>query len=81
MLLHLKQMTGRLIRSEADRGIVVIVEPRRDRGYFPSLTRAFPDRVQIRLESRSRLPEVLAELGLVSDTFPNGFPGGHTDVL
>ena len=37
MLLNLKQMTGRLIRTEEDRGIVVIVEGRTDRRYFEQL--------------------------------------------
>jgi len=42
MLLHLKQMCGRLIRSEEDRGLVVIVESRADRGYFRRLREALP---------------------------------------
>jgi ATP-dependent DNA helicase DinG len=40
MLLNLKQMTGRLIRSEEDRGIVVIVEGRSDKRYFKKLAQA-----------------------------------------
>ena len=42
MLLHLKQMCGRLIRSEEDRGIVVIVEARAEKGYFRRLREALP---------------------------------------
>ena len=64
MLLYLKQMTGRLIRSETDRGIVVIVEGRADRGYFAQLHRAFPEGSEIRLADRSSLPAILAELEL-----------------
>jgi Rad3-related DNA helicase len=64
MLLHLKQMTGRLIRSEDDRGIVVIVDARSDRSYFASLERAFPQGTRIQLIDAGELPEVVAELGL-----------------
>jgi ATP-dependent DNA helicase DinG len=64
MLLHLKQMTGRLIRSEDDRGIVVIVDARSDRSYFASLERAFPQGTRIQLIGAGELPEVVAELGL-----------------
>src|SRR5690606_18552118 len=42
MLLNLKQMIGRLIRSEDDRGVVVLVEGRTDRRYFARLDEALP---------------------------------------
>jgi Rad3-related DNA helicase/DNA polymerase III epsilon subunit-like protein len=74
MLLHLKQMTGRLIRSETDRGIVVIVEARPDRRYFSELDQAFPDGTRIQLMDRWLLPGVLAELGL-GRSLTDGDPG------
>jgi ATP-dependent DNA helicase DinG len=64
MLLNLKQMTGRLIRGEDDRGIVVIVEARTDRGYFRQLESAFPAGTEIRVVEAAELPEIAAELGL-----------------
>jgi len=64
MLLHLKQMAGRLIRSETDRGLVVIVDARRDRGYFRRLPAAFPEGVKIEVAPRSDLPRIARELGL-----------------
>ncbi len=64
MLLHLKQMSGRLIRSETDRGIVVIVDARQDRRYFRRLQDAFPDGVKIEIAPREALPKIAAELGL-----------------
>ena len=64
MLLHLKQMTGRLIRGESDRGIVVIVEGRSDRRYFPRLRQALPQGSQLRVARRDSLPAILGEVGL-----------------
>jgi len=64
MLLHLKQMVGRLIRSETDRGIVVIVDARRDRGYFRRLPDALPDGTKVEIASREELPRIAGELGL-----------------
>ena len=64
MLLHLKQMSGRLIRSETDRGLVVIVDARHDRGYFRRLTDALPEGISIEIAQRERLPELADELGL-----------------
>jgi Rad3-related DNA helicase len=64
MLLHLKQMTGRLIRGEDDRGIVVIVEGRSRRGYFERVHDAFPPGTQLRSLEVDGLPGVLAEIGL-----------------
>ncbi len=68
MLLYLKQMTGRLIRGEDDRGIVVIVESRSDKRYFRDLDKAFPPGVEIRLARREELPAILSELE-ISATF------------
>jgi ATP-dependent DNA helicase DinG len=64
MLLHLKQMVGRLIRSETDRGIVVIVDARRDKGYFKRLEGALPSGAKIEIAPREDLPRIAAELGL-----------------
>jgi ATP-dependent DNA helicase DinG len=67
MLLHLKQMSGRLIRSEEDRGVVVIVDAREDRGYFRRLGEAFPPGVVVSLATRADLPRLLAEVGIAGD--------------
>jgi Rad3-related DNA helicase/DNA polymerase III epsilon subunit-like protein len=64
MLLNLKQMSGRLIRSEDDRGIVVIVDARSDRRYFASLAQALPAGSRVTLASRGDLARVLAEVGI-----------------
>jgi len=64
MLLHLKQMVGRLIRSETDRGIVVIVDARRDKGYFRRLGEALPEGTKIEIAPREDLPRIAAELNL-----------------
>ncbi len=64
MLLHLKQMAGRLIRSETDRGLVVIVDARPGRGYFKRLADAFPDGVAIERAGLADLPRISFELGL-----------------
>lgn len=64
MLLHLKQMAGRLIRSETDRGLVVIVDARRDRGYFRRLKDAFPEGTKIEVVHRRDLSRIADELGL-----------------
>ena len=66
MLLYLKQMTGRLIRSERDRGVVVIVEGRSDRSYFGRLKWALPPGVSIQVARREELRAILAEVGLGS---------------
>jgi len=67
MLLHLKQMTGRLIRSESDRGLVVIVDARANKSYFPRLQDALPSGAPIRLIRPHQLPSILAEIGLGDD--------------
>jgi ATP-dependent DNA helicase DinG len=71
MLLHLKQMTGRLIRTEEDRGIVVIVDGRVDRGYFRKLGRALPPDVEVQVvpatDCGEKLPGILDQIRLGSD--------------
>ncbi|MEZ4219207.1 MAG: helicase C-terminal domain-containing protein [Myxococcota bacterium] len=64
MLLNLKQMAGRLIRSESDRGIVVVVEGRTSKGYFRKLASALPPGVAMHKARRSDLRALLAEIGL-----------------
>ncbi|MBJ18917.1 MAG: hypothetical protein GY910_26715 [bacterium] len=64
MLLHLKQMSGRLIRSEEDRGVVVIVDARHDRGYFRRLPDAFPKGTKIEIIAREDLSRIADELKL-----------------
>jgi len=64
MLLHLKQMVGRLIRSETDRGIVVIVDARTGRSYFRRLADALPDGVDVEHAALADLPRIVGELGL-----------------
>jgi Rad3-related DNA helicases len=64
MLLNLKQMVGRLIRSEEDRGLVVVVDPRRERDYFERISAALPPGVDFSVASRAELPALVAELGL-----------------
>jgi ATP-dependent DNA helicase DinG len=64
MLLHLKQMSGRLIRSELDRGMVVIIDARHDRRYFRRLTDALPPGVKIEVLPREALPRIADELRL-----------------
>jgi Rad3-related DNA helicase len=64
MLLNLKQMTGRLIRTEEDRGIAVIVEGRTDKRYFRRLGDALPLDCQVSVATRADLAELLAEVGI-----------------
>ncbi len=64
MLLHLKQMSGRLIRSEEDRGLVVIVEGRTRKGYFKKLGHALPPGCRVLRAKREELPGLLAEVGI-----------------
>jgi Rad3-related DNA helicase len=68
MLLHLKQMSGRLIRSEEDRGVVVIVDGRTDRAYFRKLGRALPPGVEVQVvpaaDCGEKLPIILDEIRL-----------------
>lgn len=67
MLLNLKQMSGRLIRSEDDRGIVAIVEGRTDRRYFPRLPEAFPDGCEVKVVRRGELEGLLREVGIAPE--------------
>jgi ATP-dependent DNA helicase DinG len=64
MLLHLKQMVGRLIRTEHDRGIVVIVEGRTDKNYFRRLGEALPDGCSVRVARFADLLAILEEVGI-----------------
>jgi Rad3-related DNA helicase len=66
MLLNLKQMIGRLIRSEEDRGVVVIVEGRPGRTYFQKLAGALPADCAPRVIHSDELDAVLDEIGLRS---------------
>ena len=74
MLLNLKQMIGRLIRGESDRGLVVIVDGRTQQGYFDQLGAAVPGGVEIQVVDRQILPELLTELKLLP-TLTNGDSG------
>ncbi len=62
MLLNLKQMVGRLIRSEDDRGLVVIVDARHDRPYFERLGEALPAGAELRLADLEDLGDCLSEV-------------------
>jgi Rad3-related DNA helicase len=64
MLLNLKQMAGRLIRSEDDRGVVAIVEGRPDRRYFGQLVEAFPSATSVEVAERSDLPGLISQVGI-----------------
>jgi ATP-dependent DNA helicase DinG len=64
MLLNLKQMVGRLIRSEEDRGLVVIVEGRTDKSYFRRLREAIPGPGGVVRAHRADLAALLAEVGI-----------------
>ena len=63
MLLHLKQMAGRLIRTEEDRGLVVIVDARPDKRYFERLVEALPPGTEVLRARIDELPGMLAEVG------------------
>ena len=63
MLLNLKQMVGRLIRSEEDRGVVIIVEGRTDKRYFRRLDDALPPGSRVVVASSRELEALLAEVG------------------
>jgi ATP-dependent DNA helicase DinG len=64
MLLNLKQMSGRLIRAEEDRGLVVIVEGRTQKGYFRRLGGALPPNCEVSVARREDLPGLLREVGI-----------------
>jgi ATP-dependent DNA helicase DinG len=64
MLLNLKQMVGRLIRTEDDRGIVVIVEGRAEKGYFRRLREALPKGSEVVVSQTAQLGKLLEEVGI-----------------
>ncbi len=64
MLLNLKQMVGRLIRSEDDRGIVVLVESRPEKRYFRRLGDALPPGSRVVLAEPEDLVALLTEVGI-----------------
>jgi len=64
MLLNLKQMAGRLIRSEDDRGIVVIVEGRTDKRYFKRLDEGLPPGTSVVRATLADLEGVLADIDI-----------------
>ncbi|MDJ0785563.1 MAG: helicase C-terminal domain-containing protein [Myxococcota bacterium] len=64
MLLNLKQMVGRLIRSEDDRGIAVIVDSRPDKFYFRRLAEALPPGSRPIVAQVEDLPRLLREVGI-----------------
>jgi Rad3-related DNA helicase/DNA polymerase III epsilon subunit-like protein len=74
MLLNLKQMTGRLIRTEDDRGIVVIVDARPDKSYFRRLSDALPAGCGIERTGLADLPRLLREVGIEPAASPGGPP-------
>ena len=59
-------MAGRLIRTEEDRGIVVIVEGRTDRPYFKRLGEALPPPSSVAVAERGDLGGLLAQVDLES---------------
>ena len=61
MLLRLKQMVGRLIRTADDRGVVIVVEPRSDKRYFRRLIDALPPGANHELVRLDDMPEKLEE--------------------
>jgi len=64
MLLNLKQMAGRLIRTEDDRGVVIVVEGRPDRRYFRRLSDALPDGCEVQVTRSADLLDRLREVGI-----------------
>jgi len=64
MLLNLKQMVGRLIRTEDDLGIVVIVEGRTDKRYFQRLNEALPPGSTVAKSRLEELAGLLAAVGI-----------------
>jgi len=67
MLLNLKQMSGRLVRSEEDRGIVVIVEGRTDKRYFRRVSDALPPGCGVQVATPADLEGLLREVGIQPD--------------
>jgi len=75
MLLNLKQMVGRLIRSEEDRGVAVIVEGRTDKRYFARLAEALPPDCSVEAISPEDLERVLGEVGIGGSPLRTGAGG------
>ncbi len=75
MLLNLKQMTGRLIRTEEDRGLVVIVEGRTDKRYFKKLGQALPGGCRVTTATRGDFAQLLADVGIAADPAAAGRGG------
>ena len=61
MLLRLKQMVGRLIRTPSDKGLVVIVEARCDKRYHERLNDSLPPRAQHMRARLEDLPAIVDE--------------------
>lgn len=61
MLLRLKQMMGRLVRTPTDRGVIIVVESRADKPYFKRLRDALPPNANTRLVPMSDLPKAVDE--------------------
>jgi ATP-dependent DNA helicase DinG len=59
MLLRLKQMIGRLIRTPTDRGLVILVEPRCEKRYFQTIYGALPPDARHARVRVSDLPRIL----------------------
>jgi Rad3-related DNA helicase len=57
-------MVGRLIRSEDDGGLVVIVDARREREYFERVSAALPPGCPLQIATRAQLRSLVAELAL-----------------
>lgn len=72
MLLNLKQMSGRLIRTEEDRGVVILVEGRPDRRYFRRLADALPAGCEVHVTRSADLLDKLREVGIEPLEPPNG---------
>jgi Rad3-related DNA helicase len=64
MLLNLKQMAGRLIRTEDDRGLVVIVDARPDKRYYERINEALPPGTEVVRARIDELPGLLQEVGI-----------------
>jgi ATP-dependent DNA helicase DinG len=61
MLLRLKQMMGRLIRTPSDRGIIVLVEPRADKPYFRRIVASLPPGARYHLTRLDDLDAVVED--------------------
>ena len=64
MLLNLKQMVGRLIRTEDDIGVVIVVEGRPRPWLFSATVDALPPGCEVRVARSTELLDLLREVGL-----------------